>query len=339
MCQAKVGCAGGRTCHIAPRPCTEWKRPFASVLPFSSAWTDNTHCSAARARRKRACCASSRETASAVLARTRVSHAKAGCVLEAAADRSQHGLAPNRSYLAGAVAFFGAQTDHNHRSAERARVASARAAPHPERQPAQWWCARAFVTRKTTVSWRPAADTSQHRLATNGRPLAGAVAFRGAWTDHNHRGTARARYKRACCASSRETASGVVARPRVCHAKAGCVLEAAADTSQDGIAPNGRPLAGAVAFCGAQTDHIHRSAAQARRNRACCASSGEIASAVARPPVGHAKAGCVFEAAADTSQHGLAPNRRPPAGGVAFRGTQADHKHRSAARVRRKRAC
>ena len=37
----------------------------------------------------------------------------------------------------------------------RARVASVRAAPHPERQPAQWWRARAFVTRKPAVCWKP----------------------------------------------------------------------------------------------------------------------------------------------------------------------------------------
>ena len=88
-----------------------------------------------------------------------------------------------------------------------------------------------------------------------------------------------------------------MARPRVCHAKAGCVLEAAVDKSQHGPAPNRRPRAGAVAFRGAWTDHNHRGAARARRKRACCASSRETASAVvARPHICHAKIGCVLEA-------------------------------------------
>ena len=50
---------------------------------------------------------------------------------------------------------------------------------------------------------------------------------------------------------SKEIASAVMARPRVCHAKAGCVLQAADGTLQHGLAPKRRPLAGAVAFRGA----------------------------------------------------------------------------------------
>ena len=40
-------------------------------------------------------------------------------------------------------------------AARRARVTSARAALHPERQPAEWLRARAFVMRKLAACWRP----------------------------------------------------------------------------------------------------------------------------------------------------------------------------------------
>ena len=106
------------------------------------------------------------------------------------------------------------------------------------------------------------------------------MAFQYAWIEQNQGGRPCARLKRAGYASSRETASAVVS-PSVCHAKAGCVLEAAADTSQYGLAPNRRPLADAVAFHDAWTDHNHRGAPRARRKRACGASIQEIASKVA----------------------------------------------------------
>ena len=130
-------------------------------------------------------------------------------------------------------------------AAWRARVASARAAPPPHRQRAQWR-ARVSATRKTAVPWRPQLarrTTALHRWRVE---LVGAVACYIARSDHNqcgmarsdhHQcGMARARRKQACCASFRKTASAV-ARSRARHATAGCASEAAAGTSQHGLAP------------------------------------------------------------------------------------------------------
>ena len=104
-------------------------------------------------------------------------------------------------------------------AARRVREASSRTAPPPERQRPQWH-AHAFPRESRLIvgarSWNVAP-----RSCTEGvRPPASAVPFHSAWTDHDQRGTARARGNFARCASSRETASAV-ARPRVCHAKAG----------------------------------------------------------------------------------------------------------------------
>ena len=77
------------------------------------------------------------------------------------------------------------------------------------------------------------------------------------WPSVSHGLTTTIAARRARVASARasppskETPSAVVARLRIRYAKAGCVLEVAADTSQHGLAPNRRPAASAVAFRGA----------------------------------------------------------------------------------------
>ena len=226
---------------------------------------------------------------------------------------------------------------HNHRSAGSARRKSPCCASSREK-PAQWWRAGAFITRKPAVCWRPRADKSQHRIAPNGRPLAGVVAYFGAWTDHNHRGAASVRRKLACCATIQEI-TNAVARPRDCHAKAGCAGGRSWHIAPRPCSEWKRPPAGALPFSIAWTDHTLCGSARASRKRVCCASFQEIVSAMARPCVCHAKAGCVLETVADKSQHGLALNRRPLAGAVAFRNARTDHNHRCAGRACRKRAC
>ena len=94
-------------------------------------------------------------------------------------------------------------------AAARAHVASARAAPPPERERARAvgavrTCARSQVScscgaRGLHAGARPCTEGG-------GRP-AGAVGFHRVKADSNQRGGARARRKRACCASSRERAS------------------------------------------------------------------------------------------------------------------------------------
>ena len=56
----------GRTWYVTPRPHAEGERPVEGAIPYPSALTDHNQTGTARACSKLACCASSRETASAV---------------------------------------------------------------------------------------------------------------------------------------------------------------------------------------------------------------------------------------------------------------------------------
>ena len=86
--------------------------------------------------------------------RSRARHAKAGCVLKAAAGTAHHGLAPMEKD-ASPVSWpcVGCKLTTTS-AAWRARVAGARAAPRLERQREQWR-ARVRATRKPAVCWRP----------------------------------------------------------------------------------------------------------------------------------------------------------------------------------------
>ena len=124
------------------------------------------------------------------------------------------------------------------------------------------------------------------------RPLAGAVPFHMSRTDHNQRGTARARSKLAYCASSREIASAA-AHARVPRESRLCVGGRSWHVIPRPRAEGERPLAGAVHLHIARTDHNQRGTARARSKLACCASSREIASAVARARVPHESWLCI----------------------------------------------
>jgi len=96
------------------------------------------------------------------------------------------------------------------------------------------------------------------------RPLAGRVAACGASSDHNQRGTARARSKLARCASSRETASAV-ARLRMPR-ESRLILEGRSlHVAPRPRAERERLPAGSVAVYCAWTDHNQRSTARAQQ--------------------------------------------------------------------------
>ena len=129
------------------------------------------------------------------------------------------------------------------------------------------------------------------------RPLAGAVAFHRIWIDYNPRGTARARRKRVCFASSRERERVIGQwRDRVCaHAQAGCLLEAALGTFEHGFSPKKRALS--LVQCTFK-GHEPATTSAARRARAASAGSvpppggesqrsGAIACAHTRKPTAH----------------------------------------------------
>ena len=198
VCHAKACCAGGRTWHIAPRPLTEWEKPPAGAVAVHSTWSDHNHRGAARVCRKHACCASSQVIASAV-ARPRTFATRKPAVREAALVTSHHGLAPSGRGLLLVQWSLTMRELITTSAARHARVAGARAAPPPERQPAQRRARAFYVTRKPAVCWmEAAADTSQHSLAQNGRGLSLVQ-----WPSVAHRPTTTIAARRARVASAR----------------------------------------------------------------------------------------------------------------------------------------
>jgi len=95
----KTGCTEGRSRHVTPRVCTEGEEPLADdTVTYHGAQNDHNQRGTAHARGKLACCASSRETASAV-ARSRVPCESRLRKVEVAPGTSRHDLAPRERGL------------------------------------------------------------------------------------------------------------------------------------------------------------------------------------------------------------------------------------------------
>ena len=137
-------------------------------------------------------------------------------------------------HLASAVPFHRACSDHNRRSSRRARAASTRAAPPPQREVAQLRTSALHTPAAcaSSCAWHVGARPSTEQ----GRPLARAVPFHKAWSDHSQRGTARARGKRAWRASSPERSQRHRAQARYTR-KPALEVGAAAGTWEHGLAP------------------------------------------------------------------------------------------------------
>ena len=305
-------CVGGRSWQVAPSSCTEGDRPVAGAVPFHRIHADYNQRGTARVSRKLLCCASSPEIASAV-ARSCVRRAKAGCVFEASAATSQHGLVPKERGLWPVQCFFQrVRTDANQRGTARASQARVlRLLPRESERSGALACA----PRKSWLCvgghyWQVAP-----RSCTEGEsPLAGTVPFHRVRANYHKRGAARARRKLAFCASSPETASAVVCSCAR-RARAGCVLEASAGhVAARSCTEEERRLADAVRFHRVQIDYNQRDTTFMRRKLACCASSRERASAVARSRVRHAKespvAVCWRPLLVGRSLQGLEPKER-----------------------------
>ena len=230
-CLALEAAAGTSHHGRAPK-----KRGLSPAQCPSKAWADHNQRGTARARSKLECCASSLETASAGARATRDTRRWLGV-----GGRSWHvaprARAEGERPLAGAVPFdrHGPTTTS---AARRARAASSSAAPPPERQRAQ--ARLRCATRGAGLALEAAAGTSHHGRAPKERGLSPVQCLYVAMTDHNQRGTARARSKLECCASSPETASA--GAPALVTRGAGLALEAAAGTSHHGRAPKERGL-------------------------------------------------------------------------------------------------
>ena len=158
---------GGHSSHVAPRSCTEGERPPAGVVPFQVAQTDRNQGGAARERGKLACCATSRETASAVA----LENVPRECRLRVGGHSSH--VAPRSCTdgerpAAGAVPFQFRR--HITSSAARpARTASLRVLPPPETQPAQWRLRACHVNAGCAL--QVTARTSHNHLAPKERGL------------------------------------------------------------------------------------------------------------------------------------------------------------------------
>ena len=194
---------GGRISHVGARPYVERERRLAGVDTFHRAWSDSNQRSAARACRKCACCASSRDKERAQQ-HLRPATRGACSALEAAFGTSEHGRTPKERCLSLVKCPSKRHGPTLTCEARRARTASARAAPSPERERERSgacatrdaallaWCWRSHSTRRSTAVPRKRAL------------LGGVVSFQGAWSDSNQRSAACVRRKCACCASSRE---------------------------------------------------------------------------------------------------------------------------------------
>ena len=194
---------GSRGRHVGARPCTEAERRLAGAVGFHRAGTESNQHSAARTRRKRACCAFSRERESARSGVIPCAHAQESCLLEAAAGTSERGRAP-RERAASLVqrASIGQKPTPTSAARTRRKRVLLRILPR-ERERARWrYCLRTYA-RKLLVGSRSRHVGARPCAEGEGR-LAGAVGFHRAGTDFNQRGAARTRRKRACCAFFRE---------------------------------------------------------------------------------------------------------------------------------------
>ena len=222
-------------------------------------------------------------------------------------------------------------------AARRARVASWRVLPPPERQPAQW---RLFVCHaKAGCVLEVTAHTSHHGILQKEKgllPVRYPLIVRGPLTTSAAR-RVRAASLRVSPPPDRHPAQW---RLFVCRANAGCALEATARTSHHGLAPRARCLP-PVQYSFIVRRPTETSATwRARASRSRVSPPPERQSAQRRLRACHAKAGCVLEATARTSHHALAPTKdRPFAGVVSYHSVWVNRNQRSTARARFKLAC
>ena len=191
---------------------------------------------------------------------SRVGHAKACCALEVTARTSHHGLAPKERGLPPVPCPSMSRRSTTTSATRRARSQLTCFATSGEIATAVG-LARVPSKRRLPVGGH--SSLVPPRSCTDGeRPRAGAVLFDSTYADCSQRGTARARCKLACFATSRETASAValVRVPRECRLRVG--------GHSSHVAPwprtvRMRPPAGAVLFHSARP--ITTSAARCAR--------------------------------------------------------------------------
>ena len=234
-------------------------------------------------------------------------HVQAGCLLEAAAGTSERGRAQReRTVSLAQWAYIG----HERLQAawRGARTPQARVLRLLPRETAPW---RFFL--RTRASWLLIGGRgwqNRARPCTEGEGrLTGAVGFHRTWANCNQRDAARARRKRACCASSRERAHSCAfacAHTRMPAARCRPRLACRSTAVHRGIGPPPWHI-GLLKNTG-QLQPARRSAraSQARVLRLLPRESARWRVCVCA----HTNAGCSSEAAAGTSEHSRAPRDR-----------------------------
>ena len=176
---------------MGARPCTGRGRLLARAVPFRNACRESDQGGAARARNKRACCASSQQRVSAVACYTRYTR-KPPRQVRARAGTWEHGLAPKKGGLSLVQCPSIAHGANATSVARRARSTSARAGPLPNREQAQW--------RTSALHAQTTPRSAGQRWHVGARPcteertlLACAAPFRSIWSKCRQHGAARAR--------------------------------------------------------------------------------------------------------------------------------------------------
>ena len=179
------------------------------------------------------------------------------------------------------MSFHRVFNDRGRRSSRHAHAASARAAPPLQKEAAQWRTS-ALHAQAGSRSGRRGRHVGARPFSEIGRPLARAVLFQRAWSDHGQRSAARAGGDRAHCASSPKRGSAV-AHKRATRANRLTKWTPQLARGSTALPEERRPFARCVLFHRVRRDHRRRSS---RRTRAASApdyaSSPETASAGAR---------------------------------------------------------
>ena len=233
---------GGRGWLVRARPSTEGGGRETGAVGIHEAWADSNQRGAARDRRKRACCALSRERERARWRFFSCAHAQVSCSLEAAAGMSEHGRSPRGVAVKLAQwAFIGHESTPTS-AARRVHAASARGAPPPERERARavvlfLSCAHAQLS----CSLEAAAGMSEH-----GRAPRGVAVKLAQWASIEYEPTLTSAARRAHITSARAALPPEREREReraqwrffsCAHVQVRCSLEAAAGMAEHGRAP------------------------------------------------------------------------------------------------------
>ena len=246
----------GQGWHVVARPCTEEGRLLARAVPSHSERGDCRQRGAARVLRLLPR-ESQRSGAQARFTR------KPPHEVRIRAGTWDHGLAPKKGGFSLVQCSFIVHVAIAASAARRARVASARAAPPPQREPAQWR-ASALHAQATPRSAGQSWHVRSRPCTEEGRLLARAVSFHGVWSECRQRGAARARVgsARAAPPPNRERAQwrASALRTQATSPSKGQGWHGGARPCIEG----GRLLACAVPFHGAWSGCRQRGTARAR---------------------------------------------------------------------------